>query len=147
MKVIRGAAISAAVALLVYGVAVAQPQRSDEQGRRGWNGDPEQMVDRQLGQLREKVGMTTEQEPQVRAILLENLNRMRALRQEMRERGETNSDWRSDVAEKMKSIQDDTRTKLARVFSPEQMASYDAWQKERREQGGSRGRGPRPPRH
>ena len=129
----------ALTALLTLGMAgsaaIAQdqsappPQQGGQWGHRGM--DP----DAQLKHMTKALDLTADQQTQIKPILESQAQQMQALRQDQSLAGE-------DRMTKMKSIHEDSRTKIEAVLNDTQKQKYEAMQSEMH---GHRGGGQQPP--
>lgn len=117
------AIVAAALALVLAGVAAP----TAEARGRGWDGRGPS-PDRQAARLAERLGLSAEQEVQVRQVLAESAGK----RREIREDG-----WK-----KMESLRAETEKRLSGVLTPQQMAEFRSVREERRNR--RRDCGPRP---
>jgi len=121
-------------AFLMGTAALAQPP-----GRGGF--DPKMMIDRQVGQLKDELKLSADQEKQVRGILEEQMKKQMALREKM-EPGQPPSD---EVRQEMTKIREDGNTQMAKVLDEKQLEKYEKIQAERRGRMGGPGGGRRGP--
>jgi len=126
--------------LLIGGLGLAAPCLAQQPGGPGPYGDPKAMLDRQMSVLSERLGLTAEQQPKVRAILEDTLKKGREIREKYRP--EPGQPPAPEAREEMTKVRTETRTKLSEVLSADQMKAYDKWEDERRQQRGPGGRGP-----
>lgn len=98
-------------------VAVAQP-RTGERGGRGERGEA------QLKQIKEKVGLTEEQETKIRAI-------MQKAREEMRAEFDNSDGDREAMRDRMIRRTEKTDTEIMMVLTKEQKKKYEQYKKER----------------
>ncbi len=118
-RMMSGAA-GALVLLLGAGLAAAQ--------QRG--GDPEQMADRQMTVMKERLKLTADQEKKVRPIVVDNLKKNVELRKKYQvQQGQRPSE---EAMAEMKKLREETTKKLSEVLSKEQMGEYEKMMAERR---------------
>lgn len=102
--------------------------------------DPEQMLDRQMSQMKEELNLTAEQEGKVRPILKEGFEKMAEFRSKLRD----GSGGRPpEMREEMAKVQQETNDQLGKVLTKEQMEKYEKMLQERRGrfgEGGGHGR-------
>jgi hypothetical protein len=121
-----------AVVLLLSSAGIALCQQ-----RQGRGGSPEQMVDRQVAAMKERLKLTDEQEKKVKPILLESMKKSAEIRQKYNlQQGERPSE---EAMNEMRKSREETTKKLSEVLSKEQMTEYEKMMSERR--GGPGGRG------
>ena len=125
--------VSLVVGLLVTVFAV---QSVVAQFRGG--GDPEQMIQRQMDQLKERLNLTVDQEPKVRAIVEESTKKQMKLREEFQS-GAAGDGPPMERMGKMRAMRAETTDNLSKVLTEDQMAEYDKMQRERRGRRGGRG--------
>ena len=125
--------VSLVVGLLVMVFAV---QSAVAQFRGG--GDPEQMIQRQMDQLKERLSLTADQEPQVRAILEESTKKQMKLREEFQS-GAAGDGPPMERMGKMRAMRQETADNLSKVLTEDQMEEYEKMQLERRGRRGGRG--------
>lgn len=113
----RVLATGTGILLLVGGLSAA---RADE------HGDPSARQGDRLEHMASALELTADQRDQVKAILDASREQGRALWQEGRKD-------RDAIRERMKTLREDTRAKLAQVLTPDQMSRLDAMRDERRQ--------------
>ncbi len=90
---------------------------------------PEQRVDRMLDRMTQNLNLTDEQREKIRPILLDQVQQMRALR-------EDNSLSAADRRAKVRAIRSATRQKVDQILTPEQKAKRrENWRKARQRRG------------
>ncbi len=94
------------------------------------NFNPEQMVNRQMEQLKDQMDLTGEQETQMRKILKEGAETMQKARIEMREGGGGFEGMR----EQMQQMREEQNEKIKAILSDEQWEKYQDIQEEMRSQ-------------
>lgn len=126
--------IGGACCLLLAGVALAQRPG-------GPGGDPKQMIERQVAEMKKRLKLTADQETKITSILTESAKKTVALRQKYGPSGEDQDRAREMMAE-MRKIREDSRAEIGKVLTSEQMKEYDKLEQERRERFGGGKRGP-----
>jgi Spy/CpxP family protein refolding chaperone len=147
MKSITRLAFGAAVAagLVLAPEAGAQGQ---QQGRgraeRGQRMDPAQRIERRVGMLTERLQLSQTQSTQIRQILTQESEQMRAIF----EKQDAGAD-RESLRPQRQSLRQDTDNKIAAVLTEQQRKTYSELREEMRERGqrGKGARGERPPRN
>jgi Spy/CpxP family protein refolding chaperone len=142
-KLAFGAALAAGLVL-----APEAGAQSEQQGRarpeRGQRMDPAQRVERRVGMLTERLQLSQTQATQIRQILTQESEQMRAIF----EKGQAGAD-RETLRPQMQSLRQDTEKKIDAVLTEEQRKTYSEWQEQMRKERARRGDGPRgerPPR-
>jgi hypothetical protein len=102
----------------------------DREGGRG-NFNAEEMVDRQMSQMKETLDLSGKQEKQMRAIIMDGFDEM----QKMREQA---GDNREGMREQMQKMREEQNVKIKAILSEEQLEKYNTYEEERR---GRRGQG------
>lgn len=118
-----------------------QPSFGPGGGMGPGNFDPQAFVDRQMEELKEGLGLTKDQEKQVREIITAGFETMQKAREEMQDGGDDFEGMR----EKMQQMREEQNQKIKAILSEDQFTKYEQIQQERRErmrQGGGFG-GPR----
>ncbi len=113
----RRAIFAGALALVLVGLVALSAQARG----RGWGGR-EPSPDRQAARIAERLGLSTEQQTQVRKIFTDSLAKRREIREEGRK--------------KMDGLREETETRLSGVLTPEQMTALRNLKEERRERRG-----------
>ena len=142
-----------------------RPDRGAEQrgpGGRGGRGGPEQMVERRVSMLTERLGLSATQAVSIREILIDEQTRMEALRPQrtgpesasraQRTRGDSasrasrarpDSAQVAEVRARMNEIHTQTDARIESVLTPAQRSTYGELVAARAERGeGAFGRGP-----
>jgi Spy/CpxP family protein refolding chaperone len=103
----------------------AQDDKTPPARKPGGPGGPGQRMTpkERLDKMTEDLKLTDEQKPKVEAILKDQSEKMKALRDDT-------SLTREDRGPKMKEIMDDSSKKIKAILTPEQQTKYDAMQKE-----------------
>ena len=114
------------VIVLGTSLSMAQPQ-----GQRNMN--PEDMAKRQTEQIKEAVGLNSDQEKIVYDLNLESSKKMQALFQE------NQGGDREAMREKMNVLREEQNEKMKGILTADQWSKYEKYLEERR----SRGRGNR----
>lgn len=107
----------------------------------GPGGDPKQMIERQMAELKKRLKLTADQETKMTAILTGNARKTMALRQKYGPPGE-NQDRAREMMAEMRKIREESRAEIEKVLTPEQMKEYDKIEQERRGRFGGGTRGP-----
>jgi len=115
--------------LLVLTASVSLAQ--DRRGR--GNFDPEEMAKRQTEQIKEAVGLDSNQEKKVYELKLETGKKMSELREEMQGAGGFEG-----MREAFGKIREEENKKMKEILTEKQWIEYEKWQEERRERRGSR---------
>ena len=118
----------------VFGVVTGYAQ-GPRQG-----GDPEQMLDRMMSGLKDRLSLTADQEQQVRALLKDNFEKAAELRSE--QQNDTAGPRRPspEMRDHLMKMREELNTELSKVLTEDQMKKYQELQQERR---GRFGRGRR----
>ncbi len=120
----RRAIVVGAVVLVLAGVLAVSAQARGRGGR-------EPSPDRQAARLADRLGLSAEQQAQVKTIFTESFAKRREIRDEGRR--------------KMADLRKDTETRLSGVLTPEQMTELRSLREQRWERRGDRGRLPQGP--
>ncbi|MCG6190979.1 DUF4890 domain-containing protein [Maribellus maritimus] len=115
---------------IVFGITlcIAQPQ-----GPRNMN--PEDMAKRQTEQIKEAVGLNSDQEKKVYDLNLETSKKMQAMFRE------NQGGDRSAMREKMTAVREEQNKKMKAILTNEQWSKYEKYLEERRSRfGGGGGR-------
>jgi hypothetical protein len=107
-------ALIAAGSLLLPG-AFAQQQSEEARQERI------EQAKQRMEEIRQRLNLTPEQQEQIRPILMEEFERLRALREKAGGGGRRD---RRQMARELRDIQSDTEKKLKPILTPEQMAEY-----------------------
>ncbi len=102
----------------------AQPARG-EGGRRG--GDPTERANLESEKMIKALDLSVAQGEKVKAVNLEFVEKMQAMRAEMREPGAS----REDMREKMKTLRTTQRAELRKYLTAEQIEKWEKIQAER----------------
>ncbi len=131
--------LSAWRALLMAGILVAGccafsvPANAQGRGQRGGG------IDRELAELTQVLALTTDQQAQVKNLLVERRAKMEALR----------SGGTPPAREQMMAVREETNGKILAVLNDDQKAKFTAWQQQnmerRRGQGGGEAPAAQPP--
>ncbi|MGP8268988.1 MAG: hypothetical protein ACLQLH_02885 [Terracidiphilus sp.] len=109
-------------ALLMAGILVAGccafsvPANAQGQGRRGGG------IERELTELTQVLALTTDQQVQVKNLLVERRAKMEALR----------SGGTPPAREQMMAVREETNGKILAVLNDDQKAKFTAWQQQHR---------------
>ena len=143
-KLAFGAALAAGLVLAPQAGA-----QSEQQGRarpeRGQRMDPAQRVERRVGMMTERLQLSAQQATQIRQILTQENEQMRALR----EKAQGGAD-RESLRPQMQSIREGTEKKIDGVLTEQQRKTYGELREQMRKERGERGegrRGKEPPRN
>ena len=122
----------AVIFLCTAGAALAQ--------RKGGGAmDPDQMADRQVAAMKERLKLTDDQAAKVKPILVDSTKKQMEIRQKYNvQQGQRPSD---EAMADMKKAREDTNKKLSEVLSKEQMQEYTKMQSEMRGRAGAGGGG------
>ena len=139
MSLSAPAGVMATIGLgLVCGLLVvtASPAAETGEGRGKWS--PEERLESTMTDMKAKLGLSEEQEAQVRALYAGYYEKSSALRKE-------GKGSRGKNREEREALRTELETSLATVLTAEQMKAYQSWQEERRKEmrkrRGSRGGG------
>lgn len=123
------------VAALSFASAQAQsadntPYQNRPGMRDGQQRTPEQRADLQTQRLSTQLGLTAEQQPKVREIILAQAKRMETLREQ---RGSAD---RQAMMQQMQDARTSTEAQLKGVLTPEQYTKYEQLREDRMERAG-----------
>lgn len=91
--------------------------------------DPEQMADRQVAAMKERLKLTDDQATKVKPILVDSMKKQMEIRQKYNvQQGQRPSD---EAMADMKKVREETNKKLSEVLSKEQMQEYQKMMSER----------------
>jgi hypothetical protein len=132
-------ALSAALALGIPGAAIAQenapqPPQQDQSGAPG-PGPMRMDPDRQLQRLTRELGLSADQQSQIKPVLVERQQKMEQLFQEQ-------TMARPDRHARMQAVRQDTQSRIEAVLNDQQKQKFEAMQAHMR---GGRGRPGGPP--
>ena len=122
-------------ALLMAGILVAgcfafsASANAQGRGRRGGG------IDRELAELTQVLALTTDQQIQVKNLLVERRAKMEALR----------SGGAPPSREQMMAVHQETNEKIRAVLNDDQKVKFEAWQQQNRERRHGQGGGEAPP--
>jgi hypothetical protein len=138
-----GAVLAAGLVLAPQAGAQSEQQgRPGRGGQRGERMDPAQRIERRVGMLTERLQLSQPQATEIRQILTQESEQIRALWEKAQPGGD-----RESLGPQMKSIREATEKKIEGVLTEQQRTTYrelrERMRKERGERGESR-RGPRP---
>lgn len=124
-------------------LALAAPAAMVAQGEGGGGmGRHMPSVDDQLANMSKQLNLTDEQKPQVKAILQDQQDQMKAAM-------ENSSGSREDTRAKMRQIHETSNTKIRALLTDDQKATFDKMQQERmkrmQQHGGDQGAPPPSP--
>ncbi|MBZ2187266.1 MAG: hypothetical protein K7J46_21390 [Bryobacter sp.] len=114
---------------LAAGAGVAQPPGG------GMRGNPEQMMNRQLEMMKERLSLTEDQEKQVKAILTSQMKKQRELMEE---------GFNEETRDKMMALRQESNGKIKKVLKGDQVEKFDKMQEEMRQRRGPGGPPPPP---
>ncbi len=138
-------AMAATLALGVTSAALAQdtpppppqdqasPQAQGQQGRGPMRMDP----DKQLEHMTKELGLSADQQSQIKPVLLERQQKMQAIFQDQ-------SLSREDRRAKMQAIRTDSQGKIEAVLNDQQKQKFEAMQQQMGPRGGQNGPPPPP---
>ncbi len=132
MRKLLLAALTLALLSFLAGAMQAQeaPAAPSDQQAQKQPPSPEQRVDRMLDRMTRNLNLTDEQREKIRPILLDQVQQMRALR-------EDNSLSPQDRRAKVRALRSATRQKVDQILTPEQKAKRrENWQKARQRRAG-----------
>jgi hypothetical protein len=104
---------------------------------RAQSGEPSAQAERlqeKLDAVKGRLKLTPEQSEQLRPILTEELQQLRALREKYAADGDTSRRDKRRMAKELRDIRKDTDEKLKRILSKEQMAEMEQIRKEWRQE-------------
>jgi Spy/CpxP family protein refolding chaperone len=132
-KLVFGAALAAGLVL-----APEAGAQSEQQGRaraeRGQRMDPAQRIERRVGMLTERLQLSQTQATQIRQILTQESEQMRAIF----EKSEAGAD-RESLRPQMQSLRQDTDKKIDAVLTDQQRKTYGELREQMRKERGQRG--------
>jgi Spy/CpxP family protein refolding chaperone len=132
--------LAAGSALYAQDSSAAPAQQQQQQGQ--WNaghGRPMQDPDHQLQHMTKQLDLSSDQQTQIRPILVDRQQKMQALWQNQ-------SLSREDRHTQMQSIREDSKSKIEAVLNDQQKQKFDAMQDRMRERrGGGQGGDNTPP--
>ncbi|MFN8685976.1 MAG: hypothetical protein ACK6DZ_00610 [Acidobacteriota bacterium] len=114
---------------LAAGAGMAQPPGG------GMRGNPEQMMNRQLEMMKERLSLTEDQEKQVKAILTSQMKKQRELMEE---------GFNEETRDKMMALRQESNGKIKKVLKGDQVEKFDKMQEEMRQRRGPGGPPPPP---
>lgn len=137
MKSITKLAFGAALAAALV-VAPAAGAQSEQQGRgrpeRGQRMDPAQRIERRVSMMTERLQLSSAQATQVRQILTQESEQMRAIF----EKGQNGGD-REALRPEMQAVREGTEKKIDAVLTESQRKSYAELREQMRQRRGERG--------
>lgn len=116
-------------ALVAIGAAIGAPQDQPATPQAAGNGQgPHHQMDpeRQVKMLTKKLNLTADQQTQIRSILTERQQQFESIRND-------SSLAPKDRREKMRSLREDSETKIKGVLTDSQKQTYDQMQQQMRE--------------
>ena len=90
-------------------------------------------MQKRFADMQARMKLTPEQQTQVRPIILDELQKLKAVRDDMQAGSQRPRD-RMQAGRKMRAIESDTEAKLKPILSTEQMEEYKKMREERRAQ-------------
>ncbi len=100
--------------------------------------DPEQMADRQVAAMKERLKLTDDQATKVKPIVMDSMKKQMEIRQKYNvQQGQRPSD---EAMAEMKKAREETNKQLSEVLTKEQMQEYQKMMSERM-RGGAGGQG------
>ncbi len=94
------------------------------------NFNPEEMVSRQIDQMKESLDLNEEQVTQVRTLITENFDNMKKMRE--------NKGDRQEMRAQMEEAREELNKKIKTILSDEQWVKYEAFEKEQMSRRGQR---------
>lgn len=119
----KTAAATAMLVLCTASASLAQPQ--------GGPPDPAMMAERQLGQMKERLKLTKDQEKQMKPILLESSKQMMKMREKMTPGEPPSEEARADMMKSREAM----NAKVSAILTDDQKKEYEKMQSERRGMG------------
>lgn len=107
-----------------------QAQRPQQGAQQGQQQAPANPIDRVLTQFGEQLNLTEEQKNELRPILEEQAQQMRAMQQEMQG---ADADARSEHMEEMRAMQQETSERIEAILDAEQVEAFRALQEQQRQ--------------
>lgn len=130
MKSSKTLAVITVAALMALSPSLrAQTNTNNTTGRRGMRG--RMSIETQMTRLDERLKLTDEQKPKVKAVLEDQNKKMQELFGD-------SSVSREDRRTKMQSIREDSDKKLKEILTSDQYTKYQDYEKERRNRRGGR---------
>jgi Spy/CpxP family protein refolding chaperone len=126
-------ALGGLLTLGVSGAAMAQdnPATQQDQGQSG-RGPGRMNPDRQLEHMTKELGLTADQQNQIKPLLVDRQQKVQALFQDQ-------SISQEDRRAKMQSIRQESQSKIEAVLNDQQKQKFATMQQERGRRGGPRG--------
>ena len=122
---------------LIFGCNQSQNNSNNQGGMGPGNFNPEEMVKRQLSELKETLNLSSDQEKQMQKLITENFENM----QKMREQRQNSGEGFEGMREQMQQMRQEQNNKVKAILSDEQWEKYQVWQEERRARRGQGGPG------
>ena len=107
-----------------------QGQGNRTGGGRG-NMNPEEFAKRQSEEMKEAIGLSDEQVKQVYDLTIENMAKMREMRQKMQQDG--GGGFSEDMREQFQKMREESDARIMAVLTDDQKEKYKTWQEERRD--------------
>lgn len=126
------------VLVLVIALATSCNQSSNSNSQSGsesgggmgrGNFNPEELVDRQMTEMKETLDLSGKQEKQMRELMLENFDNMSKMR-------EKSGGDREAIREQMQQLREEQNNKIKEILTEEQWEKYEAFEAERRSRRG-----------
>jgi hypothetical protein len=116
-----------ATLFVLAGTTVALAQRPD----------PEQMIERRMTAMKERLKLTDDQATKLKPVLLDNMKQQMALREKFNvQQGQPPSE---EAAAAMKKLNEDTNEKVGAILTKDQAEEYGKMMAEQRQRGGGGG--------
>ena len=128
---LRNSAVAALALIASAGMGLAQGQKG--------NFDPEAMADKQIAAMKERVKLTDDQVPKVRAIIIETSKKQREIFQKNGppQQGQQMSE---ETRNELTKVREEGNKKMAEVLSKDQMDEYTKMMQEMRGRRGGGGK-------
>jgi hypothetical protein len=130
---LQNSAIAALVLITSAGLGLAQQQK------KGGNFDPDQMADRQVSSMKDRLKLTDEQVPKVKAIVVDSMKKQGELFQKYGrpQQGQPPSE---EMRNEMQKVREESTKKMAEVLTKDQMDEYQKMMTEMRGKRGGQGK-------
>ncbi|NCB09201.1 MAG: hypothetical protein EOM73_13675 [Bacteroidia bacterium] len=122
---------------LMFSCNQSQNNSNNQGGMGPGNFNPEEMIQRQVSELKETLNLSSDQEKQMQKLITQNFENMRKMREQRQNSGEGFEGMR----EQMQKIREEQNNKVKAILSDEQWEKYQVWQEERRARRGQGGPG------
>jgi hypothetical protein len=130
---LQNSAIAALVLISSVGIGLAQQQK------KGGNFDPDQMADRQVSAMKDRLKLTDEQVPKVKAIIVDSMKKQGELFQKYG-RPQQGQQPSEEMMNEMRKVREESTKKMAEVLTKDQMDEYQKMMTEMRGQRGGQGK-------